>query len=91
MIIGRDLMHKFKMDISFSEENVSWEGIKIPLRDFYKINKWKISKFELRTIVQEMKELIVTKEATNQMIDILDSKYEKANLKYVVRKAMYLT
>ena len=55
VIIGRDLMHKLETDISFKEENVSWKRIKIPHREYNKIVKWKISKLELNTIVQEMK------------------------------------
>ena len=90
MIIGRDLMPKLQIDISFKERNVSWEGIKIPLRDYNKIAKWNISQFELNTIINEMREPIVTEQATNRMIKILDSKYEKANLKLVVSKAVHL-
>ena len=91
MIIGRDLMFKLKIDIFFREGNVLWEGIKIPLRDYNKIAKWNISRLELNTIIQEMKEPIVTEEATDRMVRILDSKYERANLKLVASNAKHLT
>ena len=64
------------MDISFTKESVSWEGIEIPMRDFNKLRKWKISKMEMKAIIQESSEPIVTQEATERILKILDSKYE---------------
>ena len=38
-----------------------------------------------------MKEPVVTQRVTQRIIQILDSKYEKANLKLVVKGAKHLT
>ena len=45
----------------------------------------------MKAIIQQMKEPIVTKAATERVIKILDSKYERANLKLVVEGAKHLT
>ena len=90
MIVGRDLLLELKIDISFENKIVSWEGIDIPMRDFNRLRKWNISKYEVNTIIRESKEPIVTQVSTEIIIKILDSKYEKANLKAVVDGAMHL-
>ena len=91
VVIGRDLMLELKMDISFARKSVSWEGIEIPMRGFKKLKKWNISKMEMKAIIQESSEPIVTQEATERILKILDSKYEKANLRLVVEVAKHLT
>ena len=50
-----------------------------------------MSRDEMKAIIQQMKEPIVTKAATERVIKILDSKYERANLKLVVEGAKHLT
>ena len=79
------------MEISFIKNTVSWEGIEIPMRDFNKLRKLKISKMEMKAIIQESSEPIVTQEATDRIIKILDAKYEKANLRVVADGAKHLT
>ena len=46
---------------------------------------------EMHAIIQESAEPIVTQEATERIIKILDSKYEKANLRTVADGAKHLT
>ena len=81
------------MDISFEKKSVSWEGIEILMRDFNKLRKWNISKMEMNaiTIMQGSRKTFVTQEATDRMIKILDSNYQKANLTTVVEGAKHLT
>jgi hypothetical protein len=90
VIIGRDLTLELKMDISFANKSISWEGIEIPMRNFNKLKKWNISRMEMKAIIQESTEPIVTQEATERILKILDSKYEKANLRLVVKGAKHL-
>ena len=90
-IIGRDIMSKLGMDISFEKEVITWEGTEVPMRDFSRLRKWNLSKYEIRAIIQESNEPLVTQAATNRMIKILDSNYQKANLKNVVAGAKHLT
>jgi hypothetical protein len=54
------------------------------MRDYRQLKGWKLSKHEVKTIIQRMNEPIVTQQATDRMIKILDSNYHKANLKLVV-------
>ena len=90
MIIGRDMMIELKINLTFDKQKVIWEGIEIPMRDFNRLRRWNLSKYEVKAIIQEMKEPIVTKRATERMIKILDSKYEKADVKQVIDGAMHL-
>ena len=90
-IIGRDIMSKLGMDISFEKEVITWEGTEVPMRDFSRLKKWNLSKYEIRAIIQESNEPMVTQTATNRMIKILDSNYQKAILKSVVAGAKHLT
>ncbi len=90
IIIGRDLLLELKMNISFERKVVSWEGIDIPMRDFNKLKKWTLNKKEFKAIILGSKEPLVTQEATDQMVKILDSNYQKANLKEIVRAAKHL-
>jgi hypothetical protein len=64
MIIGCDLMIKLKINLSFDKKTVTWDDIEIPMRDFNRLRKWKLSKYKMKAIIQEMKEPIVTQEAT---------------------------
>ena len=90
MIIARDIMNQLEFEISFKNKVISWEGMDIPMRDFNRIKKWNLSKFKLKAIIQEMNEPITTQEATDRMLQILDSKYNKANLKHVIEGAKHL-
>ena len=60
MVIGRDIMYKLGMDISFEHKNISWEGIVITVRDFNKLRKYKISKLELKAFISETAKPVVT-------------------------------
>ena len=51
MILGRDIMLQLKMDVSFAQKSVSWEGISIPMRDYNRLRQYKLSKYELNAII----------------------------------------
>ena len=91
VVIGRDLLIELRMELSFAKKTVAWEGIEIPMRDFNRLRKWNISRLEMNAIIQESAEPIVTQEATDRIIKILDAKYEKANLRLVTDGAKHLT
>ena len=90
MVIGRDIMYKLGMDISFEHKNISWEGIVIPMRDFNKLRKYKMSKLELKAFISETAEPVVTDQATKRIVRILDANYQKADLKVVAQQAIHL-
>ena len=90
MIIGRDICDAIGMDVRFSKSILEWEGIQIPMRDFNRLRQYNFSRKEFRMMIKEVKEPIVTEEATKRMIKILDSNYKKANLRDVVKLAVHL-
>ena len=90
MIIGRDIMQSLGINLLFSEQTIQWEGAQVPMRDFNKLKKYNLNKYELNAIIQNINEPIITQEATDRMIRILDSKYEQANLREVVKGATHL-
>ena len=90
MVLGRDLMYKLGMDISFENKNISWEGIIIPMRDFNKLKKYNMSKLELKAFISESAEPVVTEKATKRIIKILDANYQKADLRLVAQQATHL-
>ena len=67
MVIGRDIMTKLGMDLPFNKKPIVWEGIEIPMRDFNKLRKYQLSKFELEAFISEAKEPVVTQMATDRI------------------------
>ena len=91
MIIGRDLMANLKLDILFSSQKVSWEGIEIPMIDFRTLRKYKLNKKEFKAFVQHTQEPVSTEKATKRVIKILDAHYAMADLEAVAQSATHLT
>ena len=91
MIIGRDLLENLGVIMDFKKSSVNWEGIEIPMRDFQRLKDLKMSHDEVNAIIKGSVEPLVTQEATERMVRILDSKYEKANLSNVVASTTHLT
>ena len=91
MIIGRDLLNELNIDVRFSDGTIKWEDQVVPMKNFQRI--WKDNhplKKELRSTILCSIEPKSTKEATERVVKILDSKYEKANLDEIVANAKNL-
>ena len=91
MIIGRDLLNQLNIDVRFSDGTIKWEDQVVPMKNFQRI--WKNDhplKKELRSTILRLIEPKTTKEATERVVKILDSKYEKANLNKIVEGAKNL-
>ena len=58
--------------------------------DYNTLEKHNLNIYEFNAIIQNINEPIITQQATDRMIKILDSKYEKANLREVVKGAKHL-
>ena len=89
MIIGRDLLNELNIDVRFSDGTIKWENQVVPMKNFQRI--WKDNhplRKELRSIILCSIEPRSTREATERVVKILDSKYEKANLDKIVANAM---
>ena len=91
MVIGRDIMNGLGIDIVFSDQQVTWEGGKIPMREFRHVRKKYFSDHELKAVIQGLQEPRATREATARISKILDAKYKKANLEEIATKANHLS
>ena len=81
LIFGRDLLRELGISLDFENNLVSWQHVEIPMkpRDCTVEGHFAI---EESTNVQQ---------ATTRIKKILDAKYEKANLKEIVKSLNYLT
>jgi hypothetical protein len=73
MILGRDLMTDLGIDIHFSTNSVTWDGIEIPMKD-------RDATFEESFHIGDT---VAVEEATTRVQEILAAKYEKANLRRI--------
>jgi hypothetical protein len=89
MIIGRDLMQALGVIIDYKTLTVSWEDIRIGMRDFFADSK---NYRELHTIMQQSTEPPSVKEQTGRTVRILDAKYEAADLRKIcLEQAVHLS
>ena len=91
MIIGRDLMTKLGLITDYKRKVLTWDDISVPMRSAYHTDsKPTFSRAEIRQIMTQTAEPIATQEATERIVKILDSKYEKADLDEVAANAEQL-
>ena len=90
LIIGRDLMSVLKLDILFSKNVVSSEGVEIPMVDFRQLSKYEFTKKELKAFISNTSVPVVTEAATKRVIKILDAQYAAVDLRQVSLKATHL-
>ena len=81
MIIGRDLLTTLGIDISFSQQVMTWDDRIVPMK----------SLTDLELVNFHIQESLPTKEAVSQMTQILDAKYEPANLEKIVADCKQLS
>ena len=75
------------MQLDFEKGVTVWDGIAVPMRDFRAEGKSN----EYNLIYTDIPESQAVKEMAERTNKILDAKYEKANLKQVIKKLNYLT
>jgi hypothetical protein len=81
MIIGNDLLESLKIDIKYSTSTIEWDGAEIPMKS-------RDATIEDSYFISDSPTLI---EASERIKQILDAKYEPANLSDVTAKCTYLT
>ena len=81
MIMGRDMLKELGIQISFSADSVTWDEVSIPMKP---------SNARIETDYH-VDDSVAVKEATKRMKQILDAKYEPANLNEIVAQADHLT
>jgi hypothetical protein len=81
MIIGNDLLEALKVDIKYSTMTIEWDGAEIPMRS-------KDMTIEELYLISNTPCL---QEAAERIKQILDAKYEPANLNEIVKECIHLT
>ena len=76
MIMGRDMLRELGIQINFSTELVTWDEVSIPMKPFN-------ARIETNYHIDDS---VAVKDATKKMKQILDAKYELANLDKIVIK-----
>ena len=80
MIIGRDMMSDLGIDIKFSNNSVTWNGVEVPMKD-------RDATFEESF---HLGDTTAMEEATERVRTILEAKYEAANLREICNKSLHL-
>ena len=56
MILGRDIMTQLGINLSFDKSVIHWEGTEVPMRDYRKLKRQSLSKYEIKAIIQSSNE-----------------------------------
>ena len=86
MIIGRDLLEQLPLDIKFSDKTLTWQEVSIPMKTTEELDKQNINE-----IVEQCYESTCLNKITQRAMEILDAKYEKADLQAIVSNCNYLS
>ena len=91
MIIGRDLMNKLRMIVKFNNKNLIWDGVIVPMwRSGDNFPNPTLRRSKINQAMQRTADTKVTKEATEIIVEFIDSKYKKANLEEISQSAHQL-
>ena len=84
MIIGHDLMVQLGLMDDFKRQVLQWDGTNVHMKDSRNfLGQYNLTKREMREVVMQTAEPYSTRESPERMVKILDSTYEKADLKQV--------
>ena len=81
LIIGLETLAEWKTILNFHDKTVTIDHIELPMQSLESLG----NKTMLNNIYREATEPAIPFIATNQVTQILDAKYEKANLPEVVQ------
>jgi hypothetical protein len=85
-IIGKQNMHNLGVKLDFQEKTITIEEILLPMRNIAKLQLRLRTTRTLRENTYFSQEPISTRSATKCMVEILDAKYEKADLPAIIRE-----
>ena len=81
MIIERALMVQLSLLSEFKHYVLQWDGVKVPMKEpSGLLGKTDISSCDMREVVIQTSEAFSDREATERLVNILDSTYVKADL-----------
>jgi hypothetical protein len=85
LIIGKQTLHDIGAVLDFKEKTITIDSILLPMRNIVNLQlKPSITKALQHNTVQAQ-EPVSTQKATKRVIEILDAKYDKANLPEIVK------
>jgi len=80
LIIGLETLANWKAILNFEDQTVTIDHVELPMESLQSLSKKKM----LNNLYKEATEPAISRVATNRVTQILDAKYEKANLPKVV-------
>ena len=81
MIIGRDLIVHLGLTADFKHQGFQWYGATVHMKEPSSLlGQSDLTKREMREVVMQTSEPASTREATEQMVNIIDNTYAKADL-----------
>ncbi len=85
LIIGKQTLHDIGAVLDFKEKTITIDSVLLPMRNIVNLQlKPNVTK-ALRHNTVQAQEPVSTQNATKRVIEILDAKYDKANLPEIVK------
>jgi len=85
LIIGKQTLHDIGTVLDFKEKTITIDSILLPMRNIVNLQLKPSLTRALRHNTSQAQEPISTQNATKRAIEILDTKYDKANLPAIVK------
>ena len=85
LIIGKQTLHEIGAVLDFKEKTITIDNILLPMRNITNLQLKPSVTRALRHNTCQAQEPVSTQNATERVIEILDTKYDKANLPEIVK------
>ncbi len=85
LIIGKQTLHDIGAVLDFKEKTITIDSILLPMRNIVNLQLKPSLTKALRHNTVQAQEPVSTRNATKRVIEILDAKYDKANLPEIVK------
>ena len=90
-ILGRDLMVQLGLMAGFKRQVLQWDGATVHMKKYSSLlEKYNLTKREMRNLVMQTSEKASTREATDRMVKILDITYAEADLTQADNNATHM-
>jgi hypothetical protein len=86
LIIGKETMHELGVILDFKEKTIQIDEILLPMRNILNLQLKPSITRVLKTNTCLAQEPVSTRTATKHVVEILDAKYEKADIPAIVRE-----
>jgi hypothetical protein len=86
LIIGKETMHELGIILDFKDKTIQIDEILLPMRNIVNLQFKPSITRALKTKTCLAQELVSTRTATKHVVEILNAKYEKADIPAIVRE-----